>query len=77
MLPTSKLIKMIDYLKGIFADAKQTPSLMRWLSFLIVLTALIYPFTVSDLSPTHAALITSMLTIGVGGKAVQKHLERK
>lgn len=69
--------QLLEYLKQIYSDASGQASLMRYLSSAIVISALIYPYTVNNLTVVDAGLITSMLTIGLGGKAVQKHLERR
>jgi len=73
--------RFIDYIKQIYSDASGQASLMRYLSTAIVLGAIAIPFVVilkdQELTLVHAGLVGSMLTIGVGGKAVQKHLERR
>ena len=69
--------KVIQYLKEIYKDANGQASLMRYLSTAIILSALIYPYTIEKMTLVEAGLVTSMITLGLGGKAVQKHLERK
>lgn len=69
--------KVIQYLKEIYSDSSGQASLMRYLSTAIILSALIYPYTIEKMTLVDAGLVTSMITLGLGGKAVQKHLERK
>jgi len=70
-------IKTITAIGKAFKDSKGNTSLMRWLALFVVATGLIYPFTVEVLSIVDAGLSTSLVTLGLGGKYMQKKVEEK
>lgn len=70
------MYQFIKYIEKFFQDDKGSPSMMRALSLIIVIAPLVYMFTVCKMSPTEAGLIISLVTIGTGGKAAQKYIEK-
>ena len=70
------MYQFIKYLEKFFNDDKGSPSMMRALSFIIVIAPLVYMFSACRISATEAGLIVSLVTIGTGGKAAQKYIEK-
>ena len=62
---------MKKYILDLFVDDKGNMSMMRLLSFLLVISGIIIGFTFTDYT-----LALGFITLGLGGKATQKHLEK-
>ena len=67
----------ISYIKQFFEDSNGNPSMMRKMSFVIVVSTLVYMFTIKEMTMVHVGLITSLITLGLGGKLMQKKVENK
>jgi len=60
-----------ETIKGFLKDKKGHYSMTRLTTFLLVATGIILAFT----SDPNEALILGMISLGVTGKLVQKHIE--
>ena len=69
--------KILNYIASIFNDDKGNTSLMRWLSVGVVAVGLVYPFTVEKLTLIDSGFATSLITLGMGAKFMQKKVETK
>lgn len=69
--------KILNYVASAFRDDKGNTSLMRWMALGVVITGLIYPFTVEVLTIIDSGFSVSLVTLGLGGKYMQKKVEKK
>lgn len=53
-------------------DSKSKPSMTRLLSFILVLNGVILAY----IEPDYHVAYLGMITLGLGGKLVQKHIEK-
>lgn len=70
-------MKVIKYIRRFFEDNKHNPSMTRLMMFVVVVSACVYPFTITELTTFNVTLVLGMLTIAFGGKVVQKKLSEK
>ncbi len=66
---------MKNLLKAIWAfltDAKNKPSMTRLLSFVLVVNGVILAY----IEPDYYTAYLGMITLGLGGKIAQKHIEK-
>jgi len=61
---------MKKYILDFFTDSKGSMSMMRLCTFLLVTSGIVIAFTFRDYT-----LSLGLITLGLGGKATQKHLE--
>ena len=69
--------KLLKYISSAFNDDNGNASLMRWLSILCVVNGLVYPYTIELPTAIDYAFATSLITMGLGAKYMQKKIEAK
>lgn len=68
-----KLLRKIgNAIQGFLTDSKSKPSMTRLLSFILVLNGVILAY----IEPDYHTAYLGMITLGLGGKLVQKHIEK-
>ena len=69
------------YRREFFQDHKKLASMMRKMSYMVIVFVVVYPFALilndTELTTFHVTLELGLATIAFGGKVVQKKLSEK
>lgn len=69
-------IKILNYISSAFKDDNGNTSLMRWLAVLCVVSGIVFAFVKAQ-NAVDYAFVTSLVTLGMGAKYMQKKVEKK